>query len=97
MNPHESTEASPLLPKRPEYLRSSHASEETLTDYAFGDSLTDEISWATPPEHNPPEYSSPGPEQTSQNQDDDLRIEGLPEVRKKFIYIVPAITLGVSE
>ena len=92
MDAHEPTEESPLLVKPSKALSSNFASSETLTNYDLEDGLTEEVSWATPPEQ-----VLSGPEQTAQDFDEEQRLEGLPEVRKKFVYIVPAVTIGVSE
>ena len=94
MSSHEPSEYSPLLGKPPEYLGSKFASEETLAHYGSEDGLTpDELPWATPPEL--PEHIVQVPEPCKRSVEEERHFNGLPEVRKKFVYIAPAVTIGV--
>ena len=95
MTVQEPSESSPLLGKPPEYSISKFASEETLAHYGSEDGLTpDELPWATPPEL--PEQIVHVPEPTQRSLEEERHFNGLPEVRKKFVYIAPAVTIGVG-
>ena len=92
---HEPSETSPLLGKPPEYLGSKFASEETLAHYSTEDGLTpDELPWVTPPEL--PDEIVHIPEPSQRSPEEERHFNGLPEVRKKLVYIAPAVTIGVS-